>query len=153
MNAPRLRTVSTLRSPFGFVRTSELPTEHHKEFLTFTIPSDEMRMSEARAWADAQALQWAKVNRTVIVGDIVWRVTEDTICSLVRTTIAPRARGTARPINPQPRTDRRNPAPHPGCSTCEQVAAYADDVTTRAIADELNLNPSTVTRHRVRSAR
>lgn len=150
---PRLHTVSTLRSPFGFVRTSELPTGHHKEFLTFTIPSDEMKMSEARAWATAQALQWARGNKTVIVGDIEWRVNEDTICALVATTIPPRIRGAAPRtyMDDAPRVSKpRPPAPHPGCQLCDDVATYGPEFTVVDIAADLRISTSTVTRHRVK---
>lgn len=137
-NAPRLRTVTelpTLRAPFGFMPARELPTRH-TEFLTFTIPDQEMRVSEAKAWADSRALQWAEARATKVAEVIDWRIAEDSISALVTLTSAPQ--------KPKRPTASHDPE---GCQQCIDVAAYGD-APAAEIAAALGVNVRSIHRHR-----
>ena len=144
--------IPSMSSPFGFVPASTMPVRP-TEWLTFEIPADDMRLSEARAWADFKAAQWAEANRTKIVGSIDWRVDEMSISALVTltgppVTLTPTGRVRKKQAK---RTENRKPAPHDGCAICEDVAAFPAAWTHVDIAAELRINVSTVQRHRVRS--
>lgn len=151
---PRLGTVTTLRRPFGFIATSDLPTRP-TAVLTFTIPSEDWRQSEVRAWATARALEWATARQTVIVGVPVWGFDEMTISATVNLTTTPRdLTPTGRIRKPGARASvPRPPAPHDGCALCEDVAAFPDNWKHTDIAAELRLSVATVHRHRIRKVK
>jgi hypothetical protein len=114
-----------------------MPRRHTAD-LAFTIPSDDWKVSEAKAWADQRALDWAAARKTVIVGKVAWEIDEMSIVGTAALSTEPR----------KP-TISRAPAPHEGCAFCEQVAAFGDEATNLDIAAALKLSTSTVRRHRV----